>query len=46
MIIHAIWAIIVLPRKNEQAFLTFHQFNVVVWLIWLAPCFTGFFVSI
>jgi len=45
MIIHAIWATIVLLRKNEQAILTFHRFSVVVWLIWLVPYFTGFFIS-
>ena len=46
MIIHAIWATIVLMRRNEQAILTFHRFSVVVWLIWLVPYFTGFFISI
>ena len=45
MIIHATWATIVLLRKNEQAILTFHRFSVVVWLIWLVPYFTGFFIS-
>ena len=45
MIIHAVWATIVLLRKNEQAILTFHRFSVVVWLIWLVPYFTGLFIS-
>lgn len=45
MIIHAIWATIVLLRKNEGAILTFHRLSVVVWLIWLVPYFTGFFIS-
>ena len=45
MIVHAIWATIVLLRKNEQAILTFHRFSVVVWLIWLVPYFSGFFIT-
>ena len=45
MIIHAVWATIVLLRKNEQAILTFHRFSAVVWLIWLVPYFTGLFIS-
>jgi hypothetical protein len=45
MIIHAIWATVVLMCKNEQAILAFHWFSVVAWLIWLVPGFTGFFIS-
>lgn len=45
MLIHALWATIVLIRKNEKAILNFHRFSVVVWIIWLIPYFTGFFVS-
>ena len=45
MVIHAIWASIVLVRKNEKAITSFHRFSVVVWSIWLIPYFTGFFVS-
>ena len=45
MIIHAIWATVVLVRKDERMILNFHKFSVVVWLIWLVPYFTGFVVS-
>jgi len=45
MLIHAIWATIVLLRKNERAILNFHKFSLVVWLIWLLPYFSGFFLS-
>jgi uncharacterized repeat protein (TIGR03987 family) len=45
MLIHAVWASIVLIRKNEQAIISFHKFSVFVWVIWLIPYFTGFFVS-
>jgi uncharacterized repeat protein (TIGR03987 family) len=45
MIIHAIWATVVLLRKDERAILNFHKFSVVVWAIWLVPYFSGFAVS-
>jgi len=45
MVIHAIWASIVLVRKDEKAITSFHRFSVFVWAIWLIPYFTGFFVS-
>ena len=45
MLIHAVWATVVLIRKNEQAIIRFHNFSVFVWVIWLIPYFTGFFVS-
>ena len=37
MLVHAIWATIVLVRKDEQAIHTFHRFSVIVWIIWLLP---------
>jgi len=45
MLIHAVWATIVLIRKNEQAIMNFHKFSLVVWIIWLVPYFSGFFLS-
>ena len=45
MLIHAIWATIVLVRKDEKAIKNFHHFSVFVWAIWLIPYFTGFFVA-
>lgn len=45
MVIHAVWATLVLIRKNERAINNFHRFSVVVWAIWLVPYFSGFFVS-
>ena len=38
-------ATIVLARKDEHAILNFHKFSLVVWLIWLVPYFSGFFLS-
>jgi uncharacterized repeat protein (TIGR03987 family) len=37
MLVHAIWATIVLVRKDERWINKFHKFSVVVWLIWLVP---------
>jgi uncharacterized repeat protein (TIGR03987 family) len=45
MAIHAIWATIVLLRKNEKLITSFHRFSIIVWSIWLIPYLTGFFVS-
>jgi uncharacterized repeat protein (TIGR03987 family) len=45
MLIHAVWASVVLARKNEQAIVNFHKFSLVVWLIWLIPYLNGFFAN-
>ena len=37
MLIHAVWATIVLLRKNERLIVRFHKFSVLVWIIWLIP---------
>lgn len=41
MLFHAIWATIVIRRKNEKQIQEFHKFSFVVWLIWLIPMVTG-----
>ncbi len=43
--IHAVWATVVLVRKDERLIVNFHKFSIVVWLIYLIPYFNGFFVS-
>ncbi|MFC1921349.1 HsmA family protein [Chloroflexota bacterium] len=45
MLIHAIWATVVLIKKNEKAISNFHHFSLIVWIIWLIPYLTGFFAS-
>ena len=45
MVVHAVWATVVLVRKDERDIVSFHKFSVLVWAIWLIPYFTGFFVS-
>jgi uncharacterized repeat protein (TIGR03987 family) len=41
MLFHAVWATIVMVKKNEPMILKFHKFSFVVWLIWLVPMVTG-----
>ncbi len=37
MFVHAIWATIVLVRKDEKMIANFHKFSLLVWFIWLIP---------
>lgn len=46
MLIHAVWALVVLIRKDEKAITNFHKFSVIVWLIWLIPYFSPMFFSL
>lgn len=41
MMIHAVWASIVLARKDDRAARTFHKFSIAVWMIWLVPFVIG-----
>lgn len=41
MFLHAIWALIVLMKKDEKAQANFHKFSIFVWCIWLIPYFIG-----
>ena len=43
MLIHAVWATIVLVRKDERWINSFHKFSVIVWLIWLVPYLSPMF---
>ena len=45
MLIHSMWATIVLLRNDERMILNFDKFSLVVWLIWLAPYFSGLLLS-
>ena len=46
MLIHAVWATIVLVRKDEKLIHNFHKFSVVVWFIWLIPYFSPMFFAL
>ena len=41
MLFHAVWATVVLVRKDEKQGRGFHKFSLVVWAIWLIPMVTG-----
>ncbi len=41
MLGHALWASLVLVRKDERAIQAFHSFSLFVWLVWLVPYLTG-----
>ena len=45
MLVHALWAGVVLWQQNEQAIRNFHKFSVFVWLIWLVPYFSPMFFA-
>ena len=45
MLIHTIWATIVIIKKDEEALLSFHKFSTIVWVIWLVPFITGIVIG-
>jgi uncharacterized repeat protein (TIGR03987 family) len=46
MLIHALWALIVLVKNNEKMIGKFHRFSIFVWSIWLIPYFSPMFFAI
>jgi uncharacterized repeat protein (TIGR03987 family) len=40
MLVHALWATLVLVRKDEKKLHNFHKFSLLVWIIWLIPYFS------
>ena len=45
MAFHALWATVILVRKQESAKATFHRFSILVWSIWLIPFVLGMFIG-
>lgn len=45
MLFHAVWATVVLVKKNEKMMHTFHKFSLAVWIIWLIPYLSGMIVG-
>lgn len=41
MAFHAIWATVVIVRKDEKMAYSFHKFSLSVWLVWLIPFISG-----
>lgn len=46
MAIHAVWASIVLARKDQRRLAQFHTFSRIVWLFWLIPYLIGMLLGI
>jgi uncharacterized repeat protein (TIGR03987 family) len=46
MFVHAIWATVVLVKKDEKMIVGFHKFSIFVWLIWLIPYFSPMILRI
>jgi uncharacterized repeat protein (TIGR03987 family) len=46
MLIHALWAAVVLLRKDAKMIANFHKFSIAVWLIWLVPYLSPMFFRI
>ncbi len=45
MLVHAVWATWALMQADERTLANFHKFSLGVWLVWLVPYFSGFFLS-
>jgi uncharacterized repeat protein (TIGR03987 family) len=45
MAVHALWATVVLLRRDERLIVTFHRFSIAVWLVWLIPYFSPMFFA-
>ncbi len=45
MAVHAVWATVVLRRRDERWLTRFHRFSVVVWAIWLIPYLSPMLVA-
>ena len=45
MLVHTVWATVVLVRRDEEALLSFHKFSTFVWLVWLVPFISGMIMA-
>jgi uncharacterized repeat protein (TIGR03987 family) len=45
MLFHASWATRVVIKNNERLRTSFHNFSIIVWLIWLIPYFGGMYLG-
>jgi uncharacterized repeat protein (TIGR03987 family) len=42
MLIHSVWATIVMVLRKERALHSFHRFSIHVWALWMAALISGF----
>ena len=45
MLVHALWATVVLLRNDERWIYSFHRFSVFVWAFWLIPYLSPMFFA-
>lgn len=45
MLFHAIWATVVLIKKDAHRQQSFHKFSIFVWAVWLIPYILGMFLG-
>ncbi len=45
MLGHALWATVVVLRREERALRTFHRISVGVWSAWLVPFLSGMLLA-
>ena len=43
--LHAVWATLVLVKRNIERAKRFHRFSIFVWAVWLVPFFTGMILN-
>ncbi len=41
MLVHAVWATVVLVKNNEEQKRKFHKFSIFVWILWMIPFLSG-----
>jgi len=46
MLVHAIWAAVVLIQKDQKAIHNFHKFSIIVWFIWLIPYLSPMIINL
>ncbi len=45
MLVHAIWATLVIRKGSLKSKKEFHKYSIIVWLIWLIPYFGGMYLG-
>jgi uncharacterized repeat protein (TIGR03987 family) len=46
MLVHSVWATVVLVRKQENAMRQFHKFSLAVWALWMVTLVSGFVLAL
>ena len=46
MLVHAVWATVVLVKNDSKQRISFHKFSIAVWFVWLVPYLSGMIFGI